>query len=296
MTNRRSLHIGLNSLDRAAYGQDYALAACEADARSMEAVAIGRGFRPTVLLTEAATRSAVLAHLAQLAGELGAGDFFFLTYSGHGSQVPTIDDEEDDHLDETWCLHDTQLIDDELRQAFRAFPPGARVLVLSDSCHSGTVTRAVVSRRVATAPVRPDPDRPKSLSLPSSLVEYRANQVSYQSRQVALQADDRPDPVAVVLVSGCADDQESQDGAQNGAFAAFLTVWRDGAFAADHNELLEQVRVQLPPTQQPELFPYGPGINEFLLQVPLADGSVVGSRLRSVADHRLTLRRRAVIG
>jgi hypothetical protein len=47
--------------------------------------------------------------------------------------------EEADKLDETWCLYDGQLIDDELYRARP--PPGLRILVLSDSC-GGSIVRA----------------------------------------------------------------------------------------------------------------------------------------------------------
>ena len=43
-----------------------------------------------------------------------------------------------------------------------------------------------------------------------------------------------------VLISGCRDNQTSQDGDVNGAFtAAFLSAWEDGDFEGDHSELHE---------------------------------------------------------
>src|SRR5678815_3771458 len=75
---------------------------------------------------------------------LAAGDLYFLSYSGHGGQVPDVTGEEDDKKDETWCLFDGQLIDDELYYELSRFGEGVRILVLSDSCHSGTVTREAV--------------------------------------------------------------------------------------------------------------------------------------------------------
>ncbi len=56
----------------------------------------------------------MLAAIRAAAKQLKSGDLLFLTYSGHGGQVPDVTGEEDDKLDETWCFFDAQLIDDEL--------------------------------------------------------------------------------------------------------------------------------------------------------------------------------------
>jgi hypothetical protein len=110
-----SLNIGLNAVSAAAYGGwDGPLAACEFDANDMAAIAKLKGMKPTVLLTKSATRANVLAGLRGAAKALKTGDFFLLTYSGHGGQVPDVTGEEADKQDETWCLYDGQLIDDEL--------------------------------------------------------------------------------------------------------------------------------------------------------------------------------------
>jgi metacaspase-1 len=56
-----------------------------------------------------------------------------------------------DKKDETWCLYDGELIDDELYNELGGFAAGVRVLVLSDGCHSGSVVRARVPDLVAGA-------------------------------------------------------------------------------------------------------------------------------------------------
>ena len=137
-----SLHIGLNGVSAAAYsGWDGPLAACEFDANDMAAIAKKKGMKPTVLLTKKATRANALAGIRTAAKALKSGDLFFMTYSGHGGQVPDTNGDEADHQDETWCLYDGQLIDDELYVELSKFAAGVRILVLSDSCHSGTITR-----------------------------------------------------------------------------------------------------------------------------------------------------------
>jgi hypothetical protein len=140
---RRSLHIGVNQVDPASYdGWDGALSGCENDAQTMRTIAQRDGFAPTMLLTRQATTGNVLAEIAAAAQQLTRGDTFMLSYAGHGAQVPNVsDDAETDQQDETWVLYDRMLIDDELAQAFSQFAAGVDIVMLSDSCHSGTVYR-----------------------------------------------------------------------------------------------------------------------------------------------------------
>ena len=144
-----SLHIGLNAVDPKQYsGWDGQLTACEFDANDMQALAKTQGFtKVTKRLTKRATRSRVLADIKAAAAKLKRNDIFFLTYSGHGGQVPnTGNDFEPDGYDETWCLYDGELIDDELYAALKQFVRGVRIFVLSDSCHSGTVPCSALLR------------------------------------------------------------------------------------------------------------------------------------------------------
>ena len=171
------LHIGLNAVDPAHYaGWSGPLNACEADANDMAAIAKKSGMKSTVLLTQKGTRAKALAGIRAAAKKLKRGDFFLLTYSGHGGQVTDVTDEEPDGKDETWCLYDGELIDDELYAELSRFAAGVRVLVLSDSCHSGTVTRA-----------RPEPPPPgtRSKMMPPDIAEqtYQQNKAFYDKLQ-----------------------------------------------------------------------------------------------------------------
>jgi len=274
-----SLHLGLNAVSPQHYGGWTGdLAACEFDANDMAALAAARGMKPTVLLTKAATRAKVLAALRKASGTLKAGDYFLLSFSGHGGQVDDVTGEEDDKLDETWCLFDSQLIDDELYLELSRFAAGVRVLVLSDSCHSGTVTRAAPPGVGAVGP------RPRMMPPAVARRTYQAHQAFYdklqkdiaQSAGKVAVAD--PDAAlaslgtasvrlteivsrfnaAVVLISGCQDNQTSMDGEQNGAFTEqLLRVWREGRFAGNHRQFHARIRAGLPATQSPNLFVLG---------------------------------------
>lgn len=284
-----SLHIGLNEVSAAAYaGWTGPLAACEFDANDMAAIAKSKGMKSTLLLTKKGTRANVLAALRAAAKALTAGDLFFMSYSGHGGQVPDVSGDEADKQDETWCLFDGQLIDDELYFELSRFKPGVRILVLSDSCHSGTVTRA-------GPPLPGTPhQRPKLMPSAVGLRVYAANKAFYDQlqRDVAqaaggVSAD--PDTAlanvavsgrltaivskfnpAVILISGCQDNQTSMDGDHNGAFTEqVLKVWNHGAFKGNYAELHARARQGLPPTQSPNLFTLG-GAAAFLKQTPFA--------------------------
>lgn len=138
-----SLHIGINRVDPSRYGGwDGALSGCEQDARTMTSIAAAEGFTTRQLFSRDATSRNILAEISRAAQALQAGGTFLLTYAGHGGQVADLgDEEESDELDETWVAYDEQVLDDTLAQAYSAFRPGVRLVVISDSCHSGTVNR-----------------------------------------------------------------------------------------------------------------------------------------------------------
>ena len=269
-----SLHIGLNRVDPAHYqGWDGALTACEFDANDMRAIAESQGFEPRSLLTQEATSDAVLRAIEGAAAELGQGDLFLCTYSGHGGQVPDRNGEgEEDRSDETWVAFDREIVDDELYALWGKFAPGARVFVLSDSCHSGTVVRdieAEVPPPVSTTEkAAAESPRYKAMPRDVMIATYRANARLYDAIQERLPGAEQADPAAtVLLISGCRDDQLSLDGFSNGLFTENLrAVWDDGAWeGGGHAQFREAIRARMPAKQQPNYFRVGaanPGFEE----------------------------------
>ncbi len=280
-----SLHLGLNSVDPKHYGGwSGDLVACEFDANDMSAIAKSSGMKSTRLMTKAATRAKVLAAIRNAATELKAGDLYFLSFSGHGGQVPDVTGEESDKKDETWCLYDSQLIDDELYLELSKFTSGVRILVLSDSCHSGTVTRALPAPQSASG-------RSKAMPGPVALRTYRDNQTFYDriQRAAANSAGKTLDPdaalaritvssrlsavakgfgPAVILISGCQDNQTSSDGDHNGAFTErLLQVWNQGAFKGNHAQFHAGIVAGMPPDQTPNFFTLGKA-GQFVRQRP----------------------------
>ena len=286
-----SLHLGLNSVSAAAYsGWDGPLAACEFDAHDMAAIARDKGMKRTVLLTRKATRAKVLAAIRAAARSLKPGDLFFLTFSGHGGQVRDANGDEPDRKDETWCLYDGQLIDDELYFELSRFAAGVRILVLSDSCHSGSVTREL------PPPPPPPGQRARLMPLAVAMRVYAEHrkfydglqaQVAKEAAQARRKAPVDPDEAlarvgaaahatalvgefmpAVILISGCQDNQTSMDGEHNGAFTEkLLKVWNDGAFKGNYDSFHTRIRAALPDSQSPNLFVLGKA-KAFLAEQP----------------------------
>jgi hypothetical protein len=246
-----SLHIGLNFVNPDHYGGwDGELKACEYDAKDLKAIAEGRGFKSTLLLTARATSDAVLAGILDAAKQLKSGDFFLLTYSGHGGQVPDTNGDETDagRQDETWVLWDRQLVDDELWDLWRRFKAGVRIFVLSDSCHSGTVTRQMP----AFSGSGPAP-RIRMLPPKQAAKVYRQNRALYDGIQdVMPAAEKRVVRPSVILISGCQDNQYSLDGNRNGLFTATLkNVWRKGTFAGGYRRFRDEIARRMPTQQTP---------------------------------------------
>lgn len=289
-----SLHVGVNVVNPAHYaGWSGPLKACEFDAKDMAQLAKDQGLKPKLLLTRQATRAKLLAALRAAAQSLKKGDLFFISFSGHGGQVPDVDGvaDEADGRDETWCLYDGQLLDDELYLEFSQFAEGVRILMLSDSCHSGTMARAGPPSAFADL----SGPRPRLMPQPIADRVYAQNrrfydqlqrQVSKASGGKSLEPDEalanvavsgrvssvnKKMKAAVMLISGCQDNQSSYDGEHNGAFTeAVLAVWNGGKFKGSYTQLHTKARGRLPPYQSPNLFTLGKGVKAFLAQRPFS--------------------------
>ncbi|CAN5401486.1 hypothetical protein BH10ACI3_BH10ACI3_28460 [soil metagenome] len=160
------------------------LSGCVNDATKMRDTLVKKfGFKlaDTTLLTDAdATRANILAKLKMYQGLARKGDIFVFHYSGHGTLFPDkyseFQDETEtvymeapdddgkmeviyprDKYDSAICPVDSRsttsgkpwrniILDDELYEMFSGFTQkGAKVDLISDSCHSGTIARAGAS-------------------------------------------------------------------------------------------------------------------------------------------------------
>lgn len=122
------------------------LSGCVSDARAWAGVLGQLGFDVRDTLTDSrATRKAILDSLADLVGSSRAGDVVVFQFSGHGTQLPDLDGDEDDDQDEAFLPYDyatgSFIIDDDLWDVFRRIPADVNFTCFFDCCHSGTITR-----------------------------------------------------------------------------------------------------------------------------------------------------------
>lgn len=255
-----SLHIGLNKVDPAAYGGwDGALKGCVNDALSMQYIAHQLGYDVTrLLLDEEATLQTVLRAFAWLASNAHRGDTVLISYSGHGGQVPDRSGDEQDGLDETWVLYDGMLPDDAINALISRFTKGVRVIVVSDSCHSGTVTKSAFledfsqfSRGLGQIKAAPaEACRAALTSVPTARIKSLA----------------RPRiKAAVVQLSGCADSQLSWDGEKNGLFTQqLLYTYAAGKFQGSYAAFRKAIARAMPLEQTPQILTMGANNPTFL--------------------------------
>jgi hypothetical protein len=268
-----ALTIGLNSFDPNHYnGESGELFGCENDARDMADIAHANKFEVTTLLTKDATRNNVIEQISKAASALNSGDIFMITYSGHGGWLYDKNDDERDFMDETWCLYDGQLVDDEIYYLLSKFKPDVRIFVTSDSCHSGTITRKAVIEKSRVE------SRKKVRAIPRELARavYIENKKFYDqilTDQKYLSAFE--DIAASVLqISACQDDQECLDGDENGVFTKILLrVWDNGRFkptgeTEGYQAFYDAIFNRSPRSQRPNYFRVGRKNEEFEKQKP----------------------------
>lgn len=245
-----ALCVGLNSVDPRHYGGwDGKLNACEADARSMGKLLINLNYEVTTLTTESAPRVAVLSELDRLASLAKAGDIVVWTNSSHGGQLPDENGDEVDGMDETLALFDGELVDDEINAQLAKFKAGVRVLFISDSCHSGTVSRVVGDLSPARQP------GVKAMPAEVCFATFEQNRAMYEPILQAKAVKPRDIKASVLLLGGCQDNQFSMDGMFNGAFTgALLSTWNGGTFKACYKDFHKAIGRRMARDQSPSFY------------------------------------------
>jgi metacaspase-1 len=233
----KALIVGLKRVDPAAYHEDSMSSGCwgaEDDVDRIIRIVAAKGFRLESLKTEAAKAGAILDNLERAARSVRAGDLFLFYFAGHGDQIADLDGDEEDGRDETLLAFDRPIRDDELDERWRTFAEGARILMISDSCHSGTNFKMAGGRFAPR--IRP-PSVPRRARAP-----MRAS---------------------LLHIGACRDEGNAVGYHGGGAFTIALSEVFSSDFRGSYRDLVQVVSPSLP-SQVPQLNVYGPGSERFV--------------------------------
>jgi len=243
---KKALLIGINYT-----GTNAALRGCINDVIRMREFLKANGFvdspNTMVVLTDdqqenrhRPTKRNMIAAMQWLVQGAVSGDSLFLHYSGHGGQTPDTNGDEDDGYDETIFPVDYnqagQIIDDDLHAILvKSLPPGARLTVIFDSCHSGTALDLPVvydagGRQSAQPKPQPMNSIPglagfanaffggNSLSVGRAIMDgiNQYSKVKRGKHTRNIEGFERDLGADVVMFSGCRDDQTSMDANMGG--------------------------------------------------------------------------------
>lgn len=117
---------------------------CKLDATRMDAMFRDKfGYKGSLLISERATKSAVVEKLKAGIDSTPTNGLFLFCYSGHGGQEYIGGKEPDgaDRQDEYLCLYDTYMLDDEIWEIVSKCK--GRVFLYFDACHSATMYRSI---------------------------------------------------------------------------------------------------------------------------------------------------------
>jgi hypothetical protein len=214
MSKGFALHIGINQVDEDKYGIKIPpLFACENDALSLEQITTNSGFQSHLLLSSSADTTTIIKTIKDSAKQLKSGDTFFISYSGHGSQIPDLKGDEIDRADECWICYDKPLLDDELYQLWGLFKEGVKIIFISDSCHSGTMVKS------GKKPVTP---RLCPTSLLSTMYADKKKLGQLKNKLTKLSAQQTEIKAGIIALSACKDKEVALEGQNYGLFTECL--------------------------------------------------------------------------
>ena len=184
--------------------------------------------------------------LGNIIADSRAGDSIVATYSGHGTNVPDQNGDESDGRDEALCLYDGFLVDDMIREMFKNLHPDASLTFISDSCHSGTVTRAFLT-------AMEEEDHPKPRYMPpedeGEVLSMRASNI--KNRLFYPESD-----MNEILISGCLPTEYSYDARIGGQYRGAMSYYALSVLSQfptiTYENFYKKLRQHLPSSRYPQ--------------------------------------------
>ncbi|MGA7178504.1 MAG: caspase family protein [Thiobacillaceae bacterium] len=245
--SKKALCIGINDYP----GTQNDLKGCVNDANDWAAELKSRGCDVGVMLNGDATRAGMTQAMNEMITSARSGDTVIFTYSGHGTWVPDSSGDEPDGRDEALCPCDIgmagPLIDDEIHALFDKRANGVRILLISDSCHSGSVTRGDESDL--------DPGMPRARFMPPQDWMHKSELPVSPHRPKTL-VNGLKKTGGDLLLAGCLDTEYSYDtsfhGRPNGAFTYYAVKTLHDSNPATYDAWFKAIRDYLPNSNLPQ--------------------------------------------
>lgn len=224
-----ALCTGINSYPNPANN----LAGCRTDAANWSKFLADTGFHVTTLFDLQVTRSVIKNWLNTNISNAKAGDIIVFQYSGHGTTLQDQNGDEADGVDEALYVWDGSIRDDDLRVIFNKIPKNVHVVVILDSCFSGSATKVA---------------KTKGYRKPRFIVTSKTV-ISNKKASKVIDND-----LVEVLISGCSDGQYSFDaeidGQPCGAFSYYAL--KSLKLGQTYNEFYTALREYLPSNMYPQ--------------------------------------------
>jgi len=221
--SKKALCIGIN--DYPYDGND--LNGCVNDAKAWAELLISKFKFPKtdvkLMFDAEATKAKIIAALKNLLAGAKSGDVLVFTNSSHGTYVEDTSGDEEMY-DEALCPYDcgdNLIVDDELRGLFANLGKGVSLTVISDSCFSGSVTRAAVSEVI---PGLKTPDDRRVRFLNPALMGRKLLENPWKAKpkgKIKYPESQMKD----VLLSGCSDKEYSYDARIGGVYHGAMTYF-----------------------------------------------------------------------
>lgn len=196
---RRALLFAINDY----YGDNSDLNGCLNDQRDVIKTLdlLYPGFMIRPYANAMVTKTRFITEVTNAIKNSAAGDFLLIHYSGHGTQTYDKHGDEEDGYDEALYLYDGMVIDDDIKEALMTIPDGVTVLIMLDSCFSGSATRDVnCGRNKYFQNTELPPRKKKRIRVPRTEMKW-------------------------LVLSGCREDQTSADAYINGEYHGAFTYY-----------------------------------------------------------------------
>jgi hypothetical protein len=243
---RRALCVGINQYPSSS------LFGCVADAQDWASAFRRIEFEdPIMLLDEKASRAAIIENLTSLVTSSRSGDVIVFQYSGHGTQLPDVNKDEQGGdtpgQDEAICPYDFAdgafLIDDDIGEIFNRLPGDVNLTCFIDCCHSGTITRFAVGTTPGAGTARAD-ERPRFIVATDAMVQaHRLFRESLGRRRAITSGG--PSLMKEVVFSACLSSEVAWESGGHGEFTVnALKVLQSGIDGMSNEQFERQVTGQ----------------------------------------------------